>query len=384
VKQKVKFVVNWKLFSCLEFCEESLVSTGCEECKKKYCENCFKALHVPKKLQNHISTPILKLKTQFCSNHPKEYAGYFCFQDQSFICSSCTISKHKDHQPVELKDAINTILLEIQSFDVSHHLKSLKLSIQNVDETISKEETFYENEKMKLEKLMKEMKLNSEEKLENLKMTKKQLQDSQFLFENFQKNLDSENTLRGLLKLKQDFSLSNFVNFPFDAKEQLKLALCYKNGDGVSKDLKKAIELFTLAANQGDSNAQYHLGFCFLNGDGVQKDFHKAIEFYRLAADQKHSTAKNNLGYCYENGLGVKKDLNKAFELYSIAADQGDPIAQYNLALCYKNGKLFFESDQGINLEFGKLKILIFIPSSQFQTFDFQKKSDKIPLPQKG
>jgi TPR repeat protein len=37
------------------------------------------------------------------------------------------------------------------------------------------------------------------------------------------------------------------------------LARCYKNGNGVEKDLKKAFELFTLSTNQRNADANRFL-----------------------------------------------------------------------------------------------------------------------------
>ena len=44
-----------------------------------------------------------------------------------------------------------------------------------------------------------------------------------------------------------------------DAKAQNKLAICYKNGKGVRKNLKKAVEWFTKAAEQGNVSAQFNV-----------------------------------------------------------------------------------------------------------------------------
>ncbi len=68
------------------------------------------------------------------------------------------------------------------------------------------------------------------------------------------------------------------------------LGYYYANGKGVSKNLKKAVRLYTLAANQGDVTAQTNLGYYYENG-GLPKDPGKAAELYILAADQGHTTS---------------------------------------------------------------------------------------------
>jgi TPR repeat protein len=42
-----------------------------------------------------------------------------------------------------------------------------------------------------------------------------------------------------------------------DASAQLNLGLCYACGDGVPKDLAKAVELYTKAAAQGNASAPF-------------------------------------------------------------------------------------------------------------------------------
>ena len=38
------------------------------------------------------------------------------------------------------------------------------------------------------------------------------------------------------------------------------LGWCYENGEGVPRDMAKAVELYELAATQGDAAARFHLG----------------------------------------------------------------------------------------------------------------------------
>src|SRR3990167_2045024 len=120
---------------------------------------------------------------------------------------------------------------------------------------------------------------------------------------------------------------------------QNKLAYCYEKGEGVEKNLEKAVELYTAAANQGHSRAQCHLAYCYKKGEGVEKNWEKAVEWYTAAANQGYSAAQCNLAYCYYQGEGVEKNLKKAVELYTAAANQGHSRAQNNLGVCYEKGQ---------------------------------------------
>jgi len=124
-----------------------------------------------------------------------------------------------------------------------------------------------------------------------------------------------------------------------DAAAQFNLGVCYAKGEGVEKDLKKAVEWFTSAAEQGDVDAQARLGFCYDKGEGVEKDLKKAAEWYKRAAEQGHAVAQNNLGVCYDQGKGVERDLKKAAEWYKRAGEQGHAVAQNNLGVCYDQGE---------------------------------------------
>ena len=53
---------------------------------------------------------------------------------------------------------------------------------------------------------------------------------------------------------------SIFFNKEKQAEECLKRGICYKNGEGVEKDLVKAVECFMKAAEMGHAEAQNRLG----------------------------------------------------------------------------------------------------------------------------
>jgi len=70
---------------------------------------------------------------------------------------------------------------------------------------------------------------------------------------------------------------------------------------------------FRLFAEQGYSYAQNNLGRCYENGDGVIKDMKEAVRLYTLASDQGCYISQCNLGLCYERGNGVNQDMKEAY-----------------------------------------------------------------------
>ncbi|KAJ1445334.1 hypothetical protein M885DRAFT_402844, partial [Pelagophyceae sp. CCMP2097] len=85
--------------------------------------------------------------------------------------------------------------------------------------------------------------------------------------------------------------------------------------------------------DKGHAEAQYLvLGQAFTHGDMGLKQSHKqAVQLYQLAAAQGNALAQTALGSCYESGEGVKIDFKAAALWYRRAAEQAYPLAQANL-----------------------------------------------------
>jgi len=66
-----------------------------------------------------------------------------------------------------------------------------------------------------------------------------------------------------------------------------------------------------LSANQGYSIAQFNLGLCYEKGEGVEKNISKAIELYTLAAKQGNEMAIKNLNRIKATVQSDKKDEPK-------------------------------------------------------------------------
>jgi len=127
------------------------------------------------------------------------------------------------------------------------------------------------------------------------------------------------------------------------------LGAIYENGlGGNTKNLKKAVEYYTKAANANDGEALFRLGNFFeaglKDGEGdkaemvVQQNAKSALDLYRMAAQNGQASAFYNVGVYYETGTVVDKDPIKAFSFLLKAATSGVPQAQFRLAGLYQQG----------------------------------------------
>jgi TPR repeat protein len=160
------------------------------------------------------------------------------------------------------------------------------------------------------------------------------------------------------------------------AEAQMKLGMIYQLGLEVSKDEKRAVEWYRLAADQGVNKAQLIMGLMYAKGQGVPQDNREAMIWYRLATKRRVTSEKDNiyelatqnvpqalkiltddaekgitkaqmnLGMMYQMGFGVPKDLKKAFKWYQLVAEKGDTDAQSILGLMYANGQGVLRDDQ--------------------------------------
>ena len=69
-----------------------------------------------------------------------------------------------------------------------------------------------------------------------------------------------------------------------------------------------------------------------MRGAGVTADARKAVELFTLAAEAGYAVAQFKLGLCYECGDGTAPDARAAAAWFARAAAQGQPEAQAALA----------------------------------------------------
>ena len=79
------------------------------------------------------------------------------------------------------------------------------------------------------------------------------------------------------------------------------MAKLYYDGQGVTKNLKKALKLALFAAKNGLVDAQYDVGRAYYYGDVGIIDYENALKFLRMASEQnQHSHGFTPLFNCQE------------------------------------------------------------------------------------
>ena len=107
---------------------------------------------------------------------------------------------------------------------------------------------------------------------------------------------------------------------------------CYHDGIGTPKDLKKAFEFYSRAADLGIAEGLYKAGLMMLNGIGTEKNVHDGEFKLRRAATANVAEAQ----FVYGEHLAGKKGLiftpsqrhRKALEYVLSAAMNGHSLAQ--------------------------------------------------------
>lgn len=125
-----------------------------------------------------------------------------------------------------------------------------------------------------------------------------------------------------------------------DSDSQIKLADMYIKGEGVGKDVEKAIVYLEKAAKGlGRAvDAQMILGSMYYKGEEVYKNDEKALLWFIKAAKSGKVQAQSMLGLIYSTSEGLV-NLQEAARWYEMAAEQGDVNAEFNYGLMLFEGK---------------------------------------------
>lgn len=123
---------------------------------------------------------------------------------------------------------------------------------------------------------------------------------------------------------------------------QYALGKKYRDGQGVERNIQKAVELFALAAKQGNSFAAFALGKMYLSNDAsLPRDEATALNWITYASERGNQFAQCYLGKLLLKGAdGIPQDTNAALRWLRASVDQGNVYAEYALAMAYLKGKI--------------------------------------------
>ncbi|EJK72974.1 hypothetical protein THAOC_05436 [Thalassiosira oceanica] len=103
---------------------------------------------------------------------------------------------------------------------------------------------------------------------------------------------------------------------------------------GLARDVPRAIELWTEAAELGSLDAHHHLGIMHYTGDGVEQDKPRGIHHWQEAAMKGQVTSRNNLGAAEDqNG-----NHQLAVQHWIISAEMGNEQSLDNIKDMFKKG----------------------------------------------
>ncbi|MDO5518613.1 MAG: tetratricopeptide repeat protein, partial [Clostridium sp.] len=171
-----------------------------------------------------------------------------------------------------------------------------------------------------------------------------------------------------------------------DLKCTQRLGVMYYNGEGVKRDLNKAIDYMEIAAEKKAPHAMYVLGIAYLRlnrfkekteeiskrlfeeayklkspyaaeylafislneyNEGKEINKKKLLEYIDFGSENGLPESIFQYGYIYENGIAVEKDDEKAYYYYSLCAESCYVKAMNKLGEWYLKGKFV---KQDINL----------------------------------
>uniref|UniRef100_A0A671SEI1 Protein sel-1 homolog 3-like n=1 Tax=Sinocyclocheilus anshuiensis TaxID=1608454 RepID=A0A671SEI1_9TELE len=165
-----------------------------------------------------------------------------------------------------------------------------------------------------------------------------------------QKNPSPQQTFVELIRLNDEETLKAQTNENDDLFHWLKLQarsgvaeaeqamgrMLFWGQQGVSPDIQTAVKHYERGATTlRDPVSMYDYAIVLLTGQGVTKDVQRAVTFLKKAIEQGSVPAITALGWYYEQ---YEKDYEKAVHLWEEADAKGHPDAAMNLGVFYSQG----------------------------------------------
>lgn len=123
-----------------------------------------------------------------------------------------------------------------------------------------------------------------------------------------------------------------------DATQLRRYAILYEDGDGfLPKSQEKAAELFKIGADVGDQGSLFQLGRLYLQGIGVERSEEQALQLFEMAAKQGNKLSLNMAKALGQSIYGDKAP-EKYFELVKEGADDGYYECMVRAYKCLESG----------------------------------------------
>lgn len=132
------------------------------------------------------------------------------------------------------------------------------------------------------------------------------------------------------------------------AKQVEEARLCLRGSARAPANLPRAFHLFSGAAKAGDPMAAYYLAMMYKNGMAVARDVKIAAHWLQFAANRQMPAAMFALANLYLSGDGVKRDDQAARRLIEKAADLEYPEAVMAMAIGLRDGSMGFDRNEAL------------------------------------
>ena len=141
------------------------------------------------------------------------------------------------------------------------------------------------------------------------------------------------------------FLIVIFLIYSLNAKTKsdFMLGIKYYKGDGVKRDLNRAVRYFERSAKDGNIKAKYNIAVIYGSKNYQNHNYSKAFDLFLELAKNGHAKAQNRVGMALLYGTGIDKDYKMAVRWFEESYFNGKyKPAGCSLALMYVMGKGVF------------------------------------------
>ncbi len=152
------------------------------------------------------------------------------------------------------------------------------------------------------------------------------------------------------MEFLRDVSISH-EEFEELSAAQYGVGHAYETGEGMEKNLEKAVEWYRKAAENCNEDGEHALANCLLSGNGVKRDEGAAFDWMIRAAYHCNREAERYLMELFDeefkkSDIEEKRSRDSVVKWLRIAAEHGSVQAMYDLAYRYEEGMNVAKSEK--------------------------------------